>query len=246
MDIIAHRGASHDAPENTLAAFRLGWEQHADAVELDVWLTKDGRLIASHDPNTRRATGQDWNISGRTLAELRTLDAGSWKGPQWKDERLPSLEDVLALLPDDRRLVIEIKCGVEALPELQRVVKASGKRCAQLVLISFHYDVCVLAQKLFPKNPVLLLASFRRNWVSGIWTPRPEELLRKAKAAGLAGVNLSSKGPLNAALVKKAHAAGLKFYVWTVDSVRVARKLRAAGVDGITTNRPGWLREQLQ
>ena len=246
VDIIAHRGASHDAPENTLAAFKLGWQQRADAVELDIWLTKDGKIIVSHDGDTKRTTGTAKKIAESTLAELRDLDAGSWKDPKWKSEKLPTLTEVLALIPDGKRLVIEIKCGVEVLPELERDLKACGKPASQLVIISFHYDVCAQAKKLFPKIPVLFLASFKQDKASGKWTPTPDSLIEKAKAAGLEGLNLSFKGPLDASFVKKTHAAGLKFYVWTVDDAEVAKKLLAAGADGITTNRPEWLREQLR
>lgn len=246
VDIIAHRGASHDAPENTLAAFRLGWQQRADGVELDIWLTKDGKIVVSHDENTKRTAGTAKKIPESTLAELRTLDAGSWKDPKWKSEKLPTLAEALALIPAGKRLVIEIKCGVEVLPELERDLKASGKPTSQLVIISFKYDVCAEAKKLFPKIPVLFLSSFKQDKASGAWTPAPDELIQKAKAAGLEGINLSFKGPLDAAFVKKTHAAGLKFYVWTVDDIAVARKLLADGADGITTNRPEWLREQLR
>ncbi|MBI5799473.1 MAG: glycerophosphodiester phosphodiesterase [Verrucomicrobia bacterium] len=246
VDIIAHRGASHDAPENTLASFKLGWQQHADACELDIWLSKDGKLIVSHDADTKRITGIAKKIPESTLAELRSLDAGSWKDPKWMGEKLPTLDEVLALIPDGKRLVIEIKCGVEVLPELERVLKASGKPASQLVIISFHYDVCAQSKKLFPKIPVLFLSSFKQDKATGAWTPTPASLIGKAKAAGLEGINLAFKGPLDAAFVKQTHAAGLKFYVWTVDDAAVAKKLLAAGVDGLTTNRPEWLREQLR
>lgn len=246
VDIIAHRGASHDAPENTLASFKLGWQQRADACELDIWLSKDGKLVVSHDADTKRTTGVAKKIPESTLAELRALDAGFWKDPNWKGEKLPTLDEVLALIPDGKRLVIEIKCGVECLPELERVLKASGKPAAQLVIISFHHDVCAESKKLFPKIPVLFLASFKQDKNTGKWSPTPDALIAKAKSAGLDGINLSYKGPLDAAFVKQTHAAGLKFYVWTVDDAAVAKQLLAAGADGITTNRPEWLREQLR
>jgi glycerophosphoryl diester phosphodiesterase len=246
VDIIAHRGASHDAPENTLAAFKLGWQQQADAVELDIWMTKDGKIIVSHDADTKRATGIAKKIPECTLAELRTLDAGSWKDPKWKSEKLPTLNEVLALIPADKRLVIEIKCGPEVLPELERDLKVSGKPASQLVIISFSHPVCAEAKKLFPKIPVLFLSSFKQDKATGAWSPTPESLIAKAKAAGLDGINLAFKGPLDAAFVKQTHAAGLKFYVWTVNDVEIARKLLAAGADGITTDRPEWLRAQLR
>lgn len=246
VDIIAHRGASHDAPENTLAAFKLGWQQRADAVELDIWLTKDGKIVVCHDADTKRTTGTAAKIPESNLAALRALDAGSWKDPKWKGELLPTLDEALALIPDGKRLVIEIKCGVEVLPELDRVLKASGKPASQLVIISFSYPVCADAKKLFPKIPVLFLSSFKQDKATGAWTPTPASLIAKAKAAHLDGLNLAFKGPLDAAFVQQTHAAGLKFYVWTVDDAEVAKKLLAAGADGITTNRPEWLREQLR
>src|SRR5271155_606218 len=92
MDVIAHRGASCEAPENTLAAFRLGWSE-TDACELDVWLTSDGHLLVCHDANTKRTTGVDKLIAESTLADLRQLNAGSWKSPRYSDEKLPSLAD---------------------------------------------------------------------------------------------------------------------------------------------------------
>ena len=246
VDIIAHRGASHDAPENTLAAFQLGWQQRADAVELDIWLTKDGKILVSHDADAKRTTGVAKKIPETALAELRTLDAGAWKEPKWKGEKLPTLDEVLALIPDGKRLVIEIKCGVEVLPELERVLQASGKPAAQFVLISFSHPVCAAAKQLFPQIPVLFLASFKQAKATGGWSPTPDSLIAKAKAAKLDGLNLAFKGPLDTAFVQQTHAAGLKFYVWTVDDAEVARKLVAAGVDGLTTNRPGWLRAQLR
>ncbi|MSS99876.1 MAG: glycerophosphodiester phosphodiesterase [Pedosphaera sp.] len=246
LDIIAHRGASHDAPENTLAAFKLGWQQRADAVELDIWLTKDGKIICLHDANTKRTTGVMKQVGESTLDQLRALDAGAWKDPKWKGEKLPTLAEVLALIPEGKRLVIEIKCGIEVLPALERDIHASGRPAAQLVIISFKRDVCVKAKKIFPQIPVLFLASFKQDKETGAWTPPPDELIRKAKSGGLDGINLGYKGPIDAAFVKKARAAGLKFYVWTVNDTEAARTLVAAGVDGITTDRPEWLREQLR
>jgi len=124
VDIIGHRGASHDAPENTLAAFKLGWEQGADAVELDIWLTKDGKIVCLHDADTKRTTGVLKKVAESTLDELRTLDAGTWKDAKWRGEKLPTLTEALAAIPAGKRLVIEIKAGVEILPELARDLKA--------------------------------------------------------------------------------------------------------------------------
>ena len=126
VEIIAHRGASFEAPENTLASFKLGWTE-TQTVELDVWPTSDGKLLVIHDGNTQRTTGVDRNVTDHPLAELSQLDAGSFKGAKWSAEKLPSLQDVLAAIPPGRRLLIEIKTGAEVIAELRREVDASGK-----------------------------------------------------------------------------------------------------------------------
>lgn len=246
VEIIGHRGASHDAPENTLPSFKLGWEQKADADELDIWLTKDGKILVCHDGNTKRTAGFDKKIVEQTLDEVRALDAGVWKGPEWKGTKLPKLDEVLVTIPDGKRLFIEIKCGPEVLPELERVLKASGKTDAQFVIIGFDYATVKLAKQRFPKIATYWLSSFKQNVVTRQWTPTADELAQKAKAAGLDGVDLSNKGPVDRAFVDVLKAAGLQCYMWTVDDPEQAKRFIEAGVNGITTNRPGWLREQLR
>src|SRR5207249_946557 len=139
-------GASHDAPENTLASFKLGWAQRADADELDIWLSKDDHIVVMHDGDTKRITGVNRKITDQTLAELRAQDAGTWKGPQWKGEKIPTLDEVLALIPAGKRLFIEIKCGPEVLLELERVLKESGRKPQQCAIIAFSFQVAQLAK----------------------------------------------------------------------------------------------------
>ncbi|MES2568955.1 MAG: glycerophosphodiester phosphodiesterase [Verrucomicrobiota bacterium] len=245
VEIIAHRGASHDAPENTMAAFRLGWEQNSDANELDIHLSGDGQIIVIHDKTTKRTTGVDKPLLQQTFAELRAQDAGSWKAPQWKGEKLPTLAESLATLPDNKRFFIEIKCGAEILPELDRTLKASGKRSDQLVIIGFDYATMSKARERFPDLAIYWLASHAANKTTG-QLPNLDELIAKTVAAKLNGLNLDFRFPIDKNLVEKVRSQGLKLYVWTVDDASVARDLVAAGVDGITTNRPAWLREQLR
>lgn len=245
VDIVAHRGASFDAPENTVASAKLGWQQGADAVEIDVYLSKDGRIVVLHDASTKRTTGVAGKVVKTTSADLRARDAGSWKGPDWKGEKIPFLEEILATVPAGHRLFIEIKCGPEILPELERVWKASGLTPAQTVIIGFGYDTVVAAKKRFPEVSVHWLSTFKTNAKSGAVTPTVGELIRKARAGGLTGIDVQYQGPIDEAFVRQVKAAGLQCHVWTVDGPAVARRLKKAGVDSITTNRPRWLREQL-
>jgi glycerophosphoryl diester phosphodiesterase len=245
VEIVAHRGASHDAPENTVASFKLGWEQKADADELDIRLTKDNQIVVIHDPSTKRTTGVGMVVANQTLAELRALDAGSWKGPQWKGERLPTLSEALATIPDGKCMFIEIKCGPEVLPHLKTVLDASGKKPGQLVIIGFNLAVVQRAKQMLPRSPVFWLASYKEDKTTKK-LPELGDLIKIAKAAGVDGLDLAANFPLDANSVLKVHAAGMQIHVWTVDDPARAAELAAAGVDGITTNRPAWLREQLQ
>src|SRR5262245_61979826 len=111
--IIAHRGASHDAPENTLAAFRLAWQQDADGIECDFYLTRDEAIACIHDETTKRTAGVDLTIADATLDQLRGLDVGSWKDKRWAGERIPLIEQVFQTIPKGKRIYIEVKCGPE-------------------------------------------------------------------------------------------------------------------------------------
>jgi len=245
VEIIAHRGASHDAPENTLAAVQLAWQQQADAVEVDVRLSKDGQLVVIHDANTRRTAKVGRKVSDQTLAELRSLDAGRWKGRQWSGERIPTLDEVVATIPEGRRLFVELKCGPEAIAELTGIIRRRGQPPARINAISFSRAIVRQLKAELPELEACWICQFRRNWKTGRRLPGIDELIAIAQKAGLDGVDLNARGPVNARTVRKLKDAGLNVYVWTVDSPAQARKLVAAGVDGITTNRPGWLRQKL-
>ncbi len=235
---IAHRGASHDAPENTLAALRLGYEQGADAAECDVHLSRDGRIVLHHDADTGRSAGLHQPVAAQSFTELQSLNVAQWG--QWRgsafSEKIPELSAALALVPAGKRLFVELKIGAEILPELERVLRASGLAPAQVALITFELVTARAAKQRLPAHEVCWIAEP---------PARLAELIAGAKAAGLDGLDLSHRYPIDAAFVQQVRAAGLKLYTWTVDDPTVARTQAAAGIDGITTNRPGWLRAQL-
>ena len=107
--IIAHRGASFDAPENTLAAIRQAWSAGIKAVEVDVHLTKDNEVAVIHDASTKRTTSVNSLVIDQTMHDLKQLDAGSWKDESWVGEQIPRLTEVLATIPEGGKLIIEIK-----------------------------------------------------------------------------------------------------------------------------------------
>ena len=250
VEIIAHRGASHDAPENTLASVKLGWERNADAVEVDVYLSKDGRIVVLHDENTKRTTGHDGLVHKMTWAELRKLDAGSWKDKKFKGEPIPLLSQVLATIPDGKYLVIEIKCGPEIIPPLAALLKKTKTPPAKTAIISFSFEVVAAAKKQFPERPVYFLAGVKQNKTTHRWEPSVDTLVRKARGAGLDGLNLGFKDAAGKAplldylhrMRKETKTHRLDFYVWTVNDRRLAKMFTDVGVDGITTDRPTFLR----
>jgi glycerophosphoryl diester phosphodiesterase len=245
VELIAHRGESADAPENTLAAVQLAWDRGVAGVEIDVHLTSDDRLAVIHDADTRRTTGVSRVVRESTLAELSGLDAGSWKAAAWANEPIPTLEDVLETVPENGRLYIEVKVGAEAIPALARAIELRAKRADQLVIISFQADAVAEAKRRLPHIEAYYLASFKQDSISGDWTPGLDELLRTANEIDADGLDLSVNGPVDADFVRRVKGVGLDFYVWTVDDPEVARRMIAAGVDGITTNRAAALEREL-
>lgn len=244
--IVAHRGASFVAPENTVASIREAWKEGADGTELDVYLTKDGKIVSFHDKTTKRTTGEDLVVEEQTFETLRKLDAGSWKDPRWKGEKIPTLEESLAAIPDGKIVYIEIKCGPEILPELKRVLDASKKPRAEIFLIDFKIENLIEAKPLFP--------DIRKLWIVGAKTdketkektfPPIDALVAKAVETGMDGLDLNGGFPLDAAAVSGIKAKKLILAVWTVDDPVRAKELAEAGVDAITTNRPEFIRAEL-
>ncbi len=242
--LVAHRGASYNAPENTMAAFQLAWEEGADAIEGDFYLSKDGKIVCIHDGTTKRTAGVDKRVVDQTLAELKQLDAGSWKAPKFKGEPIPTIEEVLACVPDDKKLLIEIKCGPEIVPELKRVLAASTLRPEQTVVISFGWDVILEVKKELPQLKALWLKGLKRDIETGGTDPALPETIENLKRFKVDGFDVNANDTTDETFAKSLRDAGLEFHVWTVDSPETAFKMISLGVDSITTNRPAWLRKQ--
>jgi glycerophosphoryl diester phosphodiesterase len=245
VEIIAHRGASHDAPENTLASVNLAWAQKTDAVEIDIYLTADGKIVAIHDDSTKRTAGLDKPVVRQTLEELKRLDAGSWKSPKYAGEKIPTLEEILRTIPEGKRLFIEIKAGPEIVPELKRVLRQEGKPPAQTPCIGFSYETVRQTKKEIPELKVYWLAVLKHDEKTGQLNHTAAELIQKTKAANLDGLDLGHVPPLNAEFVKEIKQAGFPLFVWTVNDADTAREYRDLGIDGITTDRPEFLRSAL-
>lgn len=247
--IVAHRGASYDAPENTLAAFRLAWEQEADAIEGDFYLTADKQIVCIHDKTTKRVapTSPVMDVAKSTLEDLRKLDVGSWKGKKFAGERTPTLAEVLATVPDGKRIFIEIKCGPEIVPVLKKQLKDSGLKDRQIVIIAFNKDVVRKCRLELPQYKCNWLTSFRQNKQKTVWTPTaPDvvETLLSTEAAGL-GTNANVQ-VVDDLFIEQVRKAGCECHVWTVNQPDVAKYFGNLGVDSITTDRPKLIRSALR
>ncbi|MFK7777930.1 MAG: glycerophosphodiester phosphodiesterase [Gimesia sp.] len=246
VEIIGHRGASYDAPENTLASINLAWQRKADAVEIDIYLSKDGQIVAYHDKTTKRIGGRDQAVHTQTFAELQTLDVGAWKHSKYKQERIPTLVQILKTIPANKRLFIEIKCGAEVLPQLKQEIADSGKTPAQTAIIGFDYETMQQAKQDMPELKVYWVFKVKQNKLTRKWKHKADYYIQKAKAANLDGLDIGFNKFVTQKFVDQARSAGLPVYVWTVNSVSDAKKLANMGVEGITTDRPGLLNSALK
>ena len=244
--LVAHRGASHDAPENTIAAFRLAWQQGADAIEGDFYLTKDGQIACIHDADTRRTAGVKMKVSQTTLAELRKLDVGKWKHAKFAGEKIPTLSEVMVTVPKGKRILIEIKCGPEIMPALKQILLNTKLQADQIAVIAFRSDVIAASKKKLPHIKAYWLTGYKKNKKTGKWSPSVDQVFKTLKTTRADGLDTNAHAEVvNAPFVKRLRDAGMEFHCWTIDDPATAARFQRLGVDSITTNRPAYLRRQL-
>lgn len=239
--IVAHRGASAEAPENTLPAFKLAWEQQADCIEGDFYLSKDGKVVCIHDSSTKRTGDKSLAVKSASLAELQQLDVGLWKGAAFRGTRIPTIAEVFATIPDGKKIYVEVKCGPEIVPELLKEIKASSLEPEQIVVISFNNKVIQEVKTKAPQFKAFWLCSFKKNALGQV-SPSAKAVLASLEKCGADGLGSSSSIPRETA--ETILANDLEWHVWTVDDPKQAERFRQWGAMSITTNRPGLLREQ--
>ena len=240
--VVAHRGASHDAPENTLTAFQVAWKQGTDAIEGDFFLTKDNRIVCIHDKSTERLAGRKLIVKDSTLHELQELDVGLWKGEKFKGLKIPTISEVFATIPRGKKIFIEIKCGKEIIPPLLKAIDASGLEDEQVVMICFKAEVVRVFKAMAPRCKAYWLTNFKRN-DEGVWTPSVETVLQTLKSTRADGLDSHHGIPEDAA--RRILEEGFEWHVWTVNDLNAAKRLKALGVHSITTDVPGSLVKSL-
>lgn len=250
LELIAHRGSSFLAPENTLAAAQLAWQEGADAVEGDFRISKDGHLVCIHDKTLKRTAGVDRLVTACTLDELRTYDVGTWKAEGFAGQRIATLEEMLATVPQGKRFFVELKDHSRSvIAALHRAVNNMPLDPSQIVMICLDKDAILRVKRFVPQcpaywvvqaTPKYSLVEGGRNW------PDRDTMRWTAKFDKLDGLDLEAIWPIDTTIIRDLKNAGLQLAIWTVDDPAVARWWIDLGIHSITTNRPGWLRNQLR
>lgn len=230
--VIAHRGASRAAPENTLSAMKKAIEYGADYAECDVFQTKDGEIVLFHDEEMERTTGQEGMIWDYTLAELKELEVGSWFSKEFKGEPIPTLREVIQLVKGKIKLNIEVKVSGNDPDIVQKVVDIirSENIAKECMVTSFEKPVIEKVKEIAPE----LITGFIFD------EEHPPDIFE-----GNWEVVCSKRNIVDKAFVQKAKQNGKKLFVWTVNYPAEMKKFIALGVDGIITDVPGILREIL-
>lgn len=222
--IIAHRGASNIAPENTLKAFKKAIELNADCIEFDVHQSKDGEIVIIHDGNTFRTTGQFGLIKNMTIEEIRKLDCGD-------GEIIPTLHELIKLAKGKIGLNCEIK--VKGIAQKIIGIFREADLFESTIISSFNQKELLEIKKIEPRLKIASLNPTRTGWILN-WFSR-KKMIKTADENRFYAIN-----PLylvvNKKFIDKAHERNIKVFPWTVDSMTAIEKLIKMGVDGIITN----------
>jgi glycerophosphoryl diester phosphodiesterase len=232
--IIAHRGASSYALENTLAAFDLALQMQIRQIELDVHFSCDGYIVVMHDDTVDRTTNGSGPVAGKTLAELQALDAGSWFGVGFAGERIPTLGAVLARYQGLLHLHIEIKARAERLSQGTVDLVREYGMADQVTITSFQKTRLQEVRAYAPALPT--------GWLVAEVS---DAVIMQARALGLTQI-CPPAHMVTPELVHRLHAEGFVVRAWGVADEALMRQVVAAGADGMTVNFPDKLLAYVQ
>ncbi|BEH10147.1 MULTISPECIES: glycerophosphodiester phosphodiesterase [Geobacter] len=225
-EIVAHRGASMEAPENTVASVNLAWLQGADGVEVDVMLSRDNRLMVIHDNNTLRVSGVNLLVADSLAADLRKIDVGVLRGSQFAGEKIPFLEEIISILPPGKKLYIDLKAGKEIVPFLVTVIQRSNKT-NQICIQSNDIQVLKDIKNYLPSLTLFLV----HNNISII------RQLTSTSVNVIDGFSLPHD-IVTSDVVSMIKGWGFYLTVWTVNESTIAVRMKSEGVNAIFTDQP--------
>jgi len=238
--IVGHRGAGALGPDNTIAAIKIGLENKVDRIEIDVHQTKDGEIVVIHDETLDRTTNGEGLIKDKTWDEISILDAGSIFSSDYKNERVPLLDEVIKFIDGRAGLIIEIKGGSEYYPGIEQKVVDIVKDNNALdwcMVHSFYTGVLVKLHQLEPALKLHKLFIVKLSFVPFMIALEGIEYFNLKKYPYINEYSLNYHFA-NRRILRKLQKSGKKVNVWTVDDPGDARKLLSIGVDGIITDYP--------
>ncbi len=247
--IVAHRGASYAAPENTVPSFELAFKENADFIEGDFWLTKDNEIVCIHDRNTKRVTSKinKLNVRSSTLSDLKKVDVGIWKADQFKGTTIPTLQEVLKIIPEGKGIYIEIKDDREIFVEkLREILNQFPIQKDRIRIIAFNPNTVKLAKKYLPEIKTYWLFGWYFSKKKYLKSLAQRRLMQTLRTLNCDGIDVNAAPYIDETLVKSLRENNLDFCAYDVDKVEDAFRLINLGVDSITTNSPLKMREEIK
>ena len=185
-------------------------------------------------------------MKDQSLKELKDLDAGMFKDKRWKSEKIPILNEVLVTVPENKKLITEIKCGPEIIEILKEEINHSNLYTKQIEIIGFNLSTVAKAKQALPDHKVLWLAESDYKIIGKVFHPSVDKLIKKHQKIIWMGLDVWAGKMINQELVHKIKSVGLMLYVWTVNNSEKAKMLQSLGVDGITTDRAQWMKHKIK
>ena len=244
--IIAHRGESFDAPENTMQSIQLAWDRNCQLVEIDIRKTKDNQIVIIHDKTTYRTAKKLFSIKRNSLEVLKKLNVGYFKHSSSQFNAIPALKEVLESVPKDCKLVIEIKSNSKILSHLKKLLEESNFSEDQIHIIAFNFKTLAKAKRLMPQYKMLWLLNLDYYFPSWLIYLNKEKIVQKLKKYNLDGVNVWQGKLLTKEFIQYFKQKNFLVYTWTVNDPYRAGQLLNYGIDGITTDKAGWLKKQVE
>jgi glycerophosphoryl diester phosphodiesterase len=210
-----------------------------------VKLTLDDILVVFHDDTTIRFNQIDKLVSACNFDELSAIDVGIFKGKQWINESIPTLEQVLKTIPANGTLVVELKDGPEMENALVQLEKKNTNIWKQLEFISFNYETICMAKKIFLSNKCLWLLDLDYDSETSKNAPPNKDIIHKIKQHNLDGIDVFAGEMANESFFKTMHQENFEIYLWTINTIEHAIQYLPFSPHGITTDKPKWMKEQL-
>lgn len=245
--IVAHRGASYIAPENTIPAFEIAFQEKADFIEGDFWLTKDNEIVCIHDSTTSRVGNKSIDVKSSTITEVKKIDLGIRKGEQFAGTTIPTLQEVLRIIPEQKGLHLEIKDNREKiLIRLKDILKESNIPAEKVRIISFHRNIIRAAKKHLQGLKVYLIFGWYFSKGNYFRSLTQKLILKKLNTVSCDGLVMFADSYVDDKFVQTLKNKKLDVCIYDVENPSKAIELANFDVDSLTTNSPLMIRKAIE